>query len=133
MYRTTQFWHVLMTIFCTCTNLHVTRLWCKKIPRQIMPIIDQYWMAHCPKNNLNLGIKTEPVTYGSDATVYSRSCLMLMGYTYEYCTRYTYVPLHALQPWQARFLCSDSDYFWVRVYIWSRDTLTTYLSHHIHR
>ena len=89
MYRTTQFWHVLMTIFCTCTNLHVTRLWCKKIPRQIMPIIDQYWMAHCPKNNLNLGIKTEPVTYGSDATVYSRSCLWdthTSMYTVYICT-----------------------------------------------
>ena len=25
---------------------------------------------HCPKNNLNLGIKTKPVTVGKDATVY---------------------------------------------------------------
>ena len=25
---------------------------------------------HCPKNNMNLGIKTEPVTVGADTTVY---------------------------------------------------------------
>ena len=60
-----------------------------------MPIIDQYWMAHCPKNNLNLGIKTDPVTYGSDATVYSTVGL---DYGIHICTRYTYVRTIACPP-----------------------------------
>ena len=30
--------------------------------------------------------------------------------TYKTKTRHT--PLHLLQPWQARFLCRDSDYVW---------------------
>ena len=27
-------------------------------------------LVHCPKNILNLGIETEPVTVGADATIY---------------------------------------------------------------
>ena len=37
--------------------------------------------AHCPKNNLNLRIKTEPVSVGADSTVYV--CL-LCTYTEVY-------------------------------------------------
>ena len=32
---------------------------------------------HCPKNNLNLGVKTEPVTPGAEATVYVRFLLLV--------------------------------------------------------
>ena len=43
--------------------------------------------VHCTKNNLNLRIKTEPVTAGRDAMV-------------------------SVPYMQGRFLCGDSDYFW---------------------
>ena len=41
-------------------------------------------LTHCPKNNLNLFIKTEPHTVRADDTV----CVWLMGqiYSNEYCT-----------------------------------------------
>ena len=44
-------------------------------------------MLHCHKTNLNLGIKTEPVAVGAKQ-----------------------IQQGLLQPWQARFLCRDSDY-----------------------
>ena len=42
--------------------------------------------AHCPKNSLNLRIKTGPVTAGADATVYSMS-----GFYAQCITQYMYV------------------------------------------
>ena len=61
---------------------------------------------HCTINNLNLRIKTEPVT-GADAMIHVRQP--------------SHIPLILLQPWQARFLCRDWDYFWdsvVQDYTW---------------
>ena len=63
--------------------------------------------VHCPKNKMNLRIKTEPVTVGADATVCSMS-----GFCLHTETIHILVPLQLLQPWQARFLCWDLDYFW---------------------
>ena len=48
--------------------------------------------VHCVKSNRNLCIKTEPVTAGA-------------------CRCKSIFQMHLLQPWQARFLCRDSDYF----------------------
>ena len=42
--------------------------------------------AHCPKNSLNLRIKTGPVTAGADATVYSMS-----GFYAQCITQYMYM------------------------------------------
>ena len=37
---------------------------------------------------------------------------------YVYCLLFTYSwPLHLLQPWQARFSCGESDYFWYSVLV----------------
>ena len=62
-------------------------------------------LTHCPKNNLNLFIKTEPHTVRADDTV----CVWLMGRIYctvRYstelycmCTNVRDVPLHPLQPY----------------------------------
>ena len=38
--------------------------------------------SHCPNNNLNLCIKTEPLTARADATVYSMCTVHSVQYTY---------------------------------------------------
>ena len=57
------------------------------------------YSGHCPKNNLNLGIKNDPVTDGAIATK-TRSFLW-----------------HPLHQWQTLFLCGDSDNFWDSVVV----------------
>ena len=70
---------------------------------------------HCPPpNNLKIHFfffLTEPVTIGIDATVYVWFLGQILYCIYIY-TKAGPIPLHPLQPWQARFLCGDSDYFW---------------------
>ena len=78
--------------------------------------------VHCPRNNMNRRIKTEPVLAGADATVYRMSCFCLYIYISGQETR----PL--LQPWQARFVCGNSDCFWdsapdCRQLSWVRNTV----------
>ena len=53
--------------------------------------------THYAKTNLKLRIKTEPVTVG--ANIY---CMF---------SNARHIPFHLLLPWQAWFLCRDSDYF----------------------
>ena len=83
--------------------------------------IKQWRCPHCPKNNLNLRRKTQPVTAGADC---NGNVWLLFTYTlystvyvcttlYEYCisgieTRL--IKLHLLLLWQAQFLCGDLDY-----------------------
>ena len=43
-------------------------------------------------------------------TVHCTIPTMCILYVYSYC-----IPLHLLQPWQAGFLCRDSDYFCFRI------------------
>ena len=62
----------------------------------------------CPKNNLNISIKTEPVTAGADTVqrYMSGFCTNISGpepdiYVESVCT--------VTGSW---FVCKDSDYFW---------------------
>ena len=52
------------------------------------------WNPHCPKNNLNLGIETEPVTDGVDPTVYAWS-LFTCYLQYKRLAHIKHIPLHA--------------------------------------
>ena len=77
-------------------------------------------LTHCPKNNLNLFIKTEPHTVRADDTV----CVWLMGqiYSNEYCTYSTVLYSTVLYVYKCQkcfgasapawILCGDSDYIW---------------------
>ena len=58
------------------------------------------FLLHCPKNNLNSLIKTEPLTVGADATFYYFVLLVSVP-KYSPITKYIYIPLHPLQPRQA--------------------------------
>ena len=57
-----------------------------------------FFPPHCPKNNLFL------YTYKSSGSDWIE-CVCPTPDTWH-------LLLHPLQPWQARFLCGDSDYFW---------------------
>ena len=52
-------------------------------------------LVHCPKNILNLGIETEPVTVGADATIYVWFLGQIYGPKYP---GYILYLLHPLQP-----------------------------------
>ena len=58
------------------------------------------FLLHCPKNNLNSLIKTEPLTVGADARFY-HFLLLVSVPKYIPITIYIYIPLHPLQPRQA--------------------------------
>ena len=72
---------------------------------------------HCPKNNLNLWIKTEIVTVGADAIVYFWLISGHHDILYVYVKQsWVYgTPMHLLRLWQARFLCRYSDFFGERL------------------
>ena len=59
---------------------------------------------HCPKNNLDFRIKTKPVPFGADTSVFL--CER------DVITKARYIPLHLLQLWLCWFVCRDSFYFW---------------------
>ena len=65
----------------------------------VYPFDDYRYMSHCPKNILNPRIKTEPVTVGTDITVYSMSCFCF-AYIWPMETSHTRtsIPLPLLQP-----------------------------------
>ena len=135
-------------------------------------------LPHCPKNNLNHPVKTEPVTVGADTLFLFLSYLHRTGgprvfihlfvqysqlnlptldpkwggigrrfktvtlttgpphllckgsryctvqynwYGWFLCPKASHALLHPLQPWPARIVCRDSDYFWHSVYcMWDK-------------
>ena len=80
-------------------------------------------LSQCATTNSDLCRKTAPVTTGADATVYVR---LLSSSGPE--NRLT--PLHQHHPWQALFLCGDSDYFWDSVPIFG--TVYPFLGQCVH-
>ena len=76
----------------------------------IFPVFQavSYCLIHCPKIKMNLGIKTEPVTAGEDATG-----------TYIWQISHTYVYHCICSNRQARLICRDSVQFWDSVHILS--------------
>ena len=54
----------------------------------------KYSNIHCAKNNLNVSIKTEPVTAGGDAMVYSLALVFIRPRNQTYI-----IPLRLLQQW----------------------------------
>ena len=66
-----------------------------------------YYSVHCPKNNLNIGIKTKAVTDGAEGIVLSTVCTCMV---YMPDILYGHKPyrlsLTLVHPRQARFSCS---------------------------
>ena len=55
--------------------------------------------VHCPRNNLNLCIKTEPVTVGVDAVVLEvRVYVWIMCQTYQYSYMHTFALYRFIDP-----------------------------------
>ena len=74
--------------------------------------------THCANNNLKLRVNTEPVTVGAAHAAVNRKCMyctsmsffqaqLHIQYVGVHKTKQNTVPFH---PWQARFLCGDSNY-----------------------
>ena len=76
--------------------------------------------TNCPKNNLNLCIKTEPGTAGADATAYA-----VFGFGRDKCKQKPdiYRCICSIRD-RLGFVCGDSNYFWqsadAMAYIWFR-------------
>ena len=67
-------------------------------------------LPHCPKNELNLCITTEPVTDVPDATIYI--CLEKKTQAYSVGSFFFFFPLDLPHTGQAKLLFRDSVYFW---------------------
>ena len=74
-----------------------------------------FWIpTHCPNTNLNLRIKTEPVTDGADPTRYM-SGNGLNTAKIIYFSIYVCIPLHPLRPWQVFMRGINLQYFWYSI------------------
>ena len=74
-----------------------------------------------PKINLNLRVKTEPVTAGVDATVN----VWFQGQL-QY-NKAGHIPLHPLQPWKTPFLSVDSTCFWDSLSLFQQNRVSNFL------
>ena len=63
---------------------------------------------HCPKKNLNLCSRAEPLTVGVVCIYTYKLCLALK----TYCTYCTYCTMYTTAFALTTTFCRDSDYFW---------------------
>ena len=92
-----------------------------QMPRRQNNLPFWVWLTydlHCPKNK-SYKVQTEAIKAGVQVTynsihMYWMSCFC--SHTRICGSKTRHIPLHQLQPWQTRFLCGDSDYFWDSAY-----------------